>query len=182
MFTTTKTSVAIRMTIDSRINKLQSIGKFTPVYCALLIFSALVNPTPVNATILTTLTGSEAVITKNVVEYKITDYDCGGYMYNFSYIQRVVINGQTAMVSTEFIYSIGTYTLTLIAQCGGYNLYGLGSCTCLKTDVQFAPVLNTTDPESDTKTPPGNIVYSERKSPTMAHIAKGDLWIRKNIV
>jgi hypothetical protein len=48
-----------------------------------------------------------------------------------------MINGKTAMVAVDFVAPPGIHTLYLLEQCGGYYLYGVGSCSCKRPDFKF---------------------------------------------
>jgi len=110
--------------------KIKSISRF----CFLFVLAAILNAGSANATILTSLSGTEAHITNNVFDAIGTEVQCGdGSSLVFNYVQRMVINGKVEMVLTEFINDVGTYELTLLGECGGKNLYGLGTCACRPT-------------------------------------------------
>jgi hypothetical protein len=101
-------------------------------FCFLFVFVAILNTGSANATMLTSLSGSEVHITNNVFDYFNTEVECGdGSSYMFNYRQRVVIDGKVEMALVEFIYpDIGTYETAFIGRCDGRNLYALGSCAC----------------------------------------------------
>lgn len=117
--------------------KIKSISAF----CFLFVFVAILNPGSANATILTSLSGTEVRITNNVFEALGTEVQCGdGSSLYFNYVQRVVINGKVEMALTEFIRDVGTYETTLLGQCDSRNWYGLGTCACRSealTDIVF---------------------------------------------
>lgn len=138
---TTKKEYSVKTCFTSLFVRLQSLTgitmnkKFTSVFCIVLGF-AIMSVSPANARILTTLSGTQVTVTKNsVFEPETIIVECGdGSTFEFNYYQRVIINGQTAMVAVEVVYPVGTHTLYLEGQCGGYNVYGVGSCSCKRTD------------------------------------------------
>ena len=110
--------------------KIRSVSRF----CFLFVLALVLNAGSANATILTGLSGTEAHITNNVFDAIGTEVQCGdGSSLVFNYVQRMVINGKVEMVLTEYINDVGTYELTLLGECGGKNLYGLGTCACRPT-------------------------------------------------
>jgi|SRR5687767_4463813 len=118
--------------------KIKSISAF----CSLVMFVAILNAGSANATLLTSLSGTEVHITQNVFEAFSTYVECGdGNSLQFNYRQRVVIDGKVELALVEFIYrDTGTYETTFLGQCDGRNLYGLGSCACRSaalTDLVF---------------------------------------------
>src|SRR5688572_15768015 len=105
--------------------------RFISLPCIVMVFAAIMQVSQAKATILTTLAGAtEATVTKSVFDAEVFERDCG----IFSYLQRMVINGQPVQVITEYIYDIGKYELTYLGECDGYAQYGVGTCACLTAD------------------------------------------------
>lgn len=171
--------------------------KFTSVFCIALAF-VIMNVSSANARILTTLSGTEVIVTKNSdFEPATIIIECGdGTDFQFNYYQRVIINGKTAMVPVEFVYDVGTYPLYLEGQCGGYNLYGVGTCSCFKTDLDVTPDFKNCLP-TDVKNTIANTVATRSienmpqeiaepvQMPIIAPLAPkpvGFLCVRKNVI
>ncbi|WP_322938231.1 hypothetical protein [Nocardioides bizhenqiangii] len=47
---------------------------------------------------------------------------CG---YNFNYVQRMTIDGVSAMVPVESVYPVGRHRLVLLETCDGHFIYGV---------------------------------------------------------
>jgi hypothetical protein len=145
-----------------------------------LIFAAVLSSSPVNARLATSLSGTQVTITANSsYEPVSTEIECNGEFYSFNYRQRVVINGVTAIVLTEFVYAPGTHTLYLQGTCGDLNFYGATSCACLTTEFQVL------FPKIDLKTPPADVQNAAKEGISSDHnelagtTFAGYLWIRK---
>jgi hypothetical protein len=156
--------------------------KSIPGFCILFVFAAILNATSANATILTSLSGTEAHVTNNVFEAFNTEVQCGdGSSLIFNYRQRMVINGKVEMVLTEYIHDVGTYDLTLLGECGGSNLYGLGTCACRTT--AFTNTISIMDIETvatvNIETAPQEVFFTGQIQSMVAARPAGFLWIRK---
>lgn len=177
MLTTTLTCPAVAPKKVRATQKDDSVKKSMAISCIFLVFAAIINPSTANANILTTLSGTELLITKNVFQYEFLSNECGV----FSYRQRIIIDGKTEMVLTDRIYEVGKYTLTFHGQCDGYNLYGVGSCDCIAaTFKETPPNFNTKLTSSmDSETASAEIVMPEQTRSTVTPKTTGSLWIRK---
>lgn len=151
--------------------------------CMLFVVAAVMNAGSANATILTKLTGTELHVTNNVYEALNTEVQCGDGSVNvYNYRQRMVINGKVEMVLTEFIYAVGTYEMISYGQCNGSNVYGLGSCSCLKTDlIKQVPVPDLkTVATVDIETTPQEVFFKGGIQSMVPASPAGSLWIRKD--
>jgi hypothetical protein len=170
-------STSTRISIPGSTVKRQSVTarvKACRLLCALL-FVALLSTGSARATILTTLTGTEATITSCVFDYQIFENECGVYAYR----QRMVIGGKTEMVYTEFIYPVGTHTLEFRGQCDGMNSYNAGSCGCIAKAPVMTPTLDV-----DLSRKEKVNAYAQHFSIAASDLhtsvqAAGALWIRK---
>lgn len=167
MTTTTLVSLA-RVTFNRR---------FISVSCIIFIFFAMLNANPAKANIITALSGTSVHIANKVFDYISVDQTCG----TFNYKQRMVIDGKTELVLTESIYEVGTYTLTFIGVCDGYNLYGVGSCACLTTDAKIilSPDFKITPMIENT---PTQIFKTEQIQLIITPKPIGFLCIRKKVI
>lgn len=156
--------------------KIKSISGF----CILFVFAAIMNAGSANANILTTLSGTEAKVTNNTFQPQIFEAGCG----LFAYVQRMLINGKVEMVKTEFVYQVGTYTLTFYGTCGGYNLYGLGTCACKRPDFKFKSTVSLkgilTVATVKIETAPHEVFFTGLIQSMVAPGPAGFLWIRKD--
>ncbi len=86
------------------------------------------------------------------------------------------------MVITEVILPVGTYILTFHGVCGGYNVYGIGTCDCITTD--FKTTVSIKDIEtvetSDIETAPQEVSFTEEIQTIVASKPGGFLWIRED--
>lgn len=160
--------------------KINSISRF----CILFVFAAIINVGSANAIILTTLSGAQAHVTNNVFEALNTEVQCGdGNSLTFNYRQRMVINGKVEMVLTEFIWDVGTYDMFLIGQCGGKNLYVMGTCQCMRIDFKFKNTVSTKNIETvatvNIETAPQDVSFTGQIQSIVAPRPAGFLWIRK---
>jgi hypothetical protein len=115
------------------------IFAFPGIGCVLL---ALVSASPANAAIATRQSGSFVIATA-VWQYGQTLL-CG--LYEWVYLQRMIIDGVSALIPTSWVLPPGRYALTLITTCDGYNIYGVDSCVCIGAatdDVQAQPDAKT---------------------------------------
>ena len=157
----------------------KGLKKLISIFFFVFVFIANINLSPANARFLTSATGTELNISNNSFDYERVDNDCG----SFAYLQRVIINGQTLMVLTEFIYPAGTHQMTLVGNCDGLNLYEAGTCSCFNTRVikfQFFPTIELgIPPKQELEIAPKQILNGEKKSLVVAPRG-GELWIREN--
>jgi hypothetical protein len=140
MFITTHASPAIAK---------RNLSRSISISCFVFVFIANMNAGPANARFLTSLTATEAIFSENIFDYQILDNECAF----FAYRQRAIINGQTVMVLTEYVYPAGKQQMTLIGTCDGLNFYEAGTCSCFNTKFrkfEFFPIIELgTPPNKD---------------------------------
>ena len=152
---------------------------FIAIFC--FLFAMITNMGSAHARILTTLQGTEAHVTNNVFQAEVTQLWCSnGELLEFWYVQRMIIGGKVEMVLTEAIVDVGTYALTILGECNGKTLYGLGTCACLTADFKEKSSFETigTVAPADKETHAQELSVIAPGKGTAAILPGGSLWIR----
>ena len=157
----------------------KSIRKFISICCFVFVFIANMNLSPANARLLTSVIGTELNVSYNSFDYELLENDCGSFVY----LQRVIINGKTIMVLTEFLYPAGTHQMTLVGNCDGLNLYEAGTCSCFNNKLMKLELFPTIDlvtpPGQKLEKAPKKIFTAEKKWLVVAP-NRGELWRRQD--
>ena len=146
--------------------------KFVALPFIILVVAAILSPGPTNAYIVSTVSGTKVMVTANYhSEINVFEF-CDGSPFISSYVQRMIISGQSMMVPTEFVYKTGVQDLTLLLTCDGYYVYGLGSCACLTEFPESSPE-GTEEVKTEFYKPKPAVRF------TIASNTTGALWVRK---
>ena len=110
---------------------MNKVGAFSAIAWVAMVFASTTAANGMIAAEHSETPGSYVLISDDweAVSGRLVCEDGGDFTYN--YLQRMTIEGgRSALVAVTSVYGPGRRELTFFGTCGGYDIYGVGSCAC----------------------------------------------------